>query len=78
MPRWGMPTPPKFLAGKCTDPSVTNIRNAGSAHWHRWLGVESRGLVPFISFAEPDDGTFGCRAPVWFVLDEAARVPLPR
>jgi len=26
--RWGMPTPPKFLEGKKSDPSVTNVRNA--------------------------------------------------
>jgi putative SOS response-associated peptidase YedK len=26
--------------------------------------------VPFNSFAEPDNGTFGGRAPVWFAFDE--------
>jgi putative SOS response-associated peptidase YedK len=26
--------------------------------------------VPFTSFAEPDNGTFGGRAPVWFAFDE--------
>ena len=51
MARWGMPTPPKFLEGKKSDPGVTNIRNAKSPHWRRWLGVESRCLVPFTSFA---------------------------
>ncbi len=50
--RWGMPTPPKYLEGKRTDPGVTNIRNANSAHWRRWLGVESRCVVPFTSFSE--------------------------
>jgi putative SOS response-associated peptidase YedK len=33
--------------------------------------VESRCLVPFTSFAEPDNGTYGGRAPVWFAFDEA-------
>lgn len=71
MARWGMPTPPKFLEGKKSDPGVTNIRNAKSPHWRRWLGVESRCVVPFNSFAEPDNGTFGGRAPVWFAFDES-------
>jgi putative SOS response-associated peptidase YedK len=69
--RWGMPTPPRFLEGKKSDPGVTNIRNAASSHWRRWLGVENRCLVPFNSFAEPDNGTFGGRAPVWFAFDES-------
>src|SRR5262245_60771079 len=29
------------------DAGVTNVRNVGSGHWRRWLGVESRCLVPF-------------------------------
>jgi putative SOS response-associated peptidase YedK len=48
---------------------LTNVRNVGSSHWRRWLGVESRCLVPFTSFAEPDNGTYGGRAPVWFAFD---------
>ena len=71
MARWGMPTPPKFLEGKKSDPGVTNIRNAKSPHWRRWLGVESRCLVPFTSFAEPDNGTFGGRASVWFAFGDS-------
>jgi putative SOS response-associated peptidase YedK len=71
MARWGMPTPPKFLEGKKTDPGVTNIRNATSPHWRRWLGVESRCVVPFTSFAEPDNGPPGSRAPIWFAFDES-------
>ena len=49
--RWGMPTPPKFVKGKA-DSGVTNIRNVGSPHWRRWLGVESRCVVPATSFSE--------------------------
>ena len=71
MARWGMPTPPEYLVGKKTDASVTNIRNVRSKHWRPWLGVEHRCLVPFTSFAEPDNGTFGGRAPVWFAFDES-------
>jgi putative SOS response-associated peptidase YedK len=71
MARRGMPTPRKFLVGKKSDPSVTNVRNATSSHWRDWLGVECRCLVPFNSFAEPDNGTFGGRAPVWLAFDES-------
>jgi putative SOS response-associated peptidase YedK len=69
MARWGMPTPPQFLEGRKSDPGVTNIRNTASSHWRRWLGPENRCLVPFTSFAEPDNGTYGGKAPVWFALD---------
>src|SRR5579875_867982 len=43
--RWGMPSPAFALQGKKTDPGVTNVRNAGSPHWRRWLGVASRCVV---------------------------------
>ncbi len=67
--RWGMPTPKVFLEGKRTDPGVTNIRNVASSHWKRWLGVEHRCLVPFTSFAEPDNRPGApCNHPVWFAL----------
>jgi putative SOS response-associated peptidase YedK len=69
--RWGMPSPIFALKGKKTDSGVTNIRNVKSPHWRRWLNPESRCLVPFTSFAEPDNGTFGGRAPVWFAFDES-------
>jgi putative SOS response-associated peptidase YedK len=59
------------VPGKKSDPGVTNIRNVASSHWRRWLGIESRCLVPFNSFAEPDNGAFGGRAPVWFAFDES-------
>lgn len=69
--RWGMPTPPAYLTGKRTDPGVTNIRNVGSPHWRRWLGVEHRCLVPFTSFSELDARQEAPRNhPVWFALGE--------
>ncbi|MEM5474415.1 SOS response-associated peptidase [Hoeflea sp. AS60] len=71
--RWGMPTPPKFLEGKKTDGGVTNIRNVGSPHWRRWLGVESRCVVAATEFSEygsvRDPNTK--RLPLhWFALNE--------
>jgi putative SOS response-associated peptidase YedK len=39
--RLGMPTLPRYLVGKRTDPGVTNIRRVNSPHWRRWLGPES-------------------------------------
>jgi putative SOS response-associated peptidase YedK len=71
MARWGMPSPAFALKGRNSDSGVTNVRNAYSPHWRRWLGVENRCLVPFNSFAETDNGTFGGRAPVWFAFDES-------
>ena len=50
--RWGMPSPAFALKGKKTDPGVTNVRNVTSPHWRRWLGTESRCVVPFTSFSE--------------------------
>jgi len=69
MARWGMPAPQQFLAGKRTDPDVTNIHNHDSPHWWRWLGVEHRCLSAFTSFAEQDSrpGT-GKGKPVLFAL----------
>ena len=49
MMRWGMPHPPHIHG------ITTNIRNTGSQHWRRWLGPESRCLVPFTSFCEYAD-----------------------
>jgi putative SOS response-associated peptidase YedK len=70
MARWGMPTPPQFLEGRKADGGVTNIRNIASSHWRHWLTPENRCLVPFTSFAEPDNGTYGGKAPVWFALND--------
>jgi putative SOS response-associated peptidase YedK len=70
MARWGMPSPPFALKGRKTDPGVTNVRNVKSPHWRRWLGLESRRVVPFTSFAENEVLPDGSRPPVWFALDE--------
>lgn len=68
MARWGMPTPPQYLAGKRTDPGVTNIRRVNSPHWRAWLGPAHRCLVPFTSFSENEVLPDGSRPPVWFAL----------
>ena len=70
MARWGMPSPKRALEGRTTDPGVTNIRNATSLHWRRWLGPENRCLVPFTSFSEYDM-IHGKKVPVWFAFDES-------
>jgi putative SOS response-associated peptidase YedK len=64
MAQWGMPPSLYSLKGKRSDPGVTNVRNVGSPHWRRWLGVESRCLVPFTSFAENENLPDGRRPPV--------------
>src|ERR1700752_5187215 len=51
-----------------TDPGVTNIRNAASPHWRRWLGVENRCVVPFTSFSEFNKDAGG---DIWFACDES-------
>ncbi|CAM5761823.1 hypothetical protein LMIY3S_00267 [Labrys miyagiensis] len=68
-----MPTQPKFLEGKKTDPGVTNIRNVSSPHWWRWQGVENRCLVPMTSFSEYSDiesNEKGRKALKWFALSD--------
>ena len=70
MARWGMPSPIFALKGRKSDGGVTNIRNVASPHWRRWLGGESRCVVPFTSFAEHEVLPDGSRPPVWFALDE--------
>ncbi len=70
MARWGMPSPLFALKGRNSDPGVTNIRNVASPHWRRWLGVESRCVVPFSSFSENQPMPDGSRPPVWFAIDE--------
>jgi putative SOS response-associated peptidase YedK len=70
MARWGMPSPLFALQGKKSDPGVTNVRNVGSPHWRRWLGIENRCVVPFTSFAENERLPDGRRPPVWFAFNE--------
>jgi putative SOS response-associated peptidase YedK len=70
MARWGMPSPLFALKGRKSDPGVTNVRNVKSPHWRRWLGPESRCVVPFTSFSENELQPDGSRPPVWFAFDE--------
>ncbi|WGJ14961.1 SOS response-associated peptidase [Methylocapsa sp. D3K7] len=70
MARWGMPSPVFALKGKKSDPGVTNVRNVKSPHWRRWLGVESRCVVPFTGFSENEALPDGTHPPVWFAFDE--------
>jgi putative SOS response-associated peptidase YedK len=62
--RWGMPNAPQY-------PGITtNIRNTKSPHWRRWLGPESRCLVPTSSFCEYADAKRR-KTPKWFSIDES-------
>ena len=71
MARWGMPSPAFALKGRNCDSGVTNVRNAASPHWRRWLGVESRCVVPFTSFSENEVLPNGSRPLIWFALNES-------
>jgi len=66
--RWGMPSPAFALKGRSSDTGVTNVRNTASPHWRRWLGEESRCVVPFTSFAEPATSPDGHKENAWFAL----------
>ena len=50
------------------DSGTTNVRNTSSAYWKRWLGVESRCVVPFTSFSEFNRESGG---DIWFAFDES-------
>lgn len=65
----GKPVDFKELLRLEPDGGTTNIRNTASRHWARWLGPESRCLVPFTSFSENEVLPSGARPPVWFALD---------
>ena len=69
--RWGMPSPAFALKGRNSDPGVTNVRNAASPHWRRWLGPENRCVAPFTSFSENEVLPDGSRPPVWFALNDS-------
>ena len=71
MARWGMPSPLSALKGRNCDSGVTNVRNVASPHWRRWLGVESRCVIPFTCFSENEVLADGSRPPVWFALHES-------
>jgi hypothetical protein len=45
-PQWGMPSPKPVIERRKSDLGVTYIRKYSSPHWRRWLGVESRCVVP--------------------------------
>jgi len=47
------------------------VRNLASPHWRRWLGVDSRCIVPFTSFSENEILPDGSKSPVWFAFDES-------
>lgn len=70
MARWGMPSPAFALKGRNSDPGVTNVRNAASSHWRRWLGVDNRCVVPFTSFSENEALPDGRKPPIWFALSD--------
>jgi putative SOS response-associated peptidase YedK len=56
------------------DGGTTNVRNTASRHWKRWLGVESRCVVPLTRFSESDPASKveGGRTPyAWFAGDES-------
>ena len=58
------------------DSGTTNVRNTTNAkglpnaHWRPWLGPANRCLVPFTSFAEPDQDHEGTRQNIWFAFDQ--------
>jgi putative SOS response-associated peptidase YedK len=66
----GKPVDFKELLRMEPDGGTTNIRNVSSPHWKRWLGPESRCLVPFTSFSEYDT-IDGKKTPVWFASNES-------
>ena len=48
-----------------------NAQGKPNAHWRPWLGPANRCLVPFTSFAEPDQDHERTRQNIWFALDES-------
>ena len=64
-------TPPgvnRTPKGRNSDPGVTSVRNVGSPHWRRWLGVESRCVVPLTPFSGFNKAEGG---DIWFAFDES-------
>ena len=54
--------------------NTTNDRGETNAHWRPWLGPANRCLVPFTSFAEPDQDHERTRQAIWFALDDSRPV----
>jgi putative SOS response-associated peptidase YedK len=50
------------------DRGTTNVRNASSKHWQRWLAPEFRCVVPFNSFSEFNRDESG---DVWYAFDNS-------
>jgi putative SOS response-associated peptidase YedK len=48
-----------------------NAQGKVNAHWRPWLGAANRCLVPFTSFAEPDQDHERTRKNIWFALDDS-------
>jgi putative SOS response-associated peptidase YedK len=65
MMRWGMPATVQFGGHP-----VTNIRNTARPYWRRWLGPESRCLVPVTAFCQWQR-TKPLKTKVWFGLSES-------
>jgi putative SOS response-associated peptidase YedK len=63
----GEPVDFKQLVRMEPDSGTTNIRNANSKHWQRWLDVSHRCVVPFTSFSEFNKAEGG---DIWFAFDE--------
>jgi putative SOS response-associated peptidase YedK len=63
-----MPSPIFAQKGRNSDPGVTNVRNVSSPHWRRWLGIESRCVVPLMSFSEFNKAEGG---DIWFAIEES-------
>jgi putative SOS response-associated peptidase YedK len=64
--RWGFP-PPNIPGSKPRNPYLTNVRNCDSRYWQTYLKKpEHRCLVPFTSFAEPDNNQGSRSIWTWF------------
>ena len=76
--RWGMPSPAFALKSRNSDSGITKVRNTPSVHWRRWLGVESRCLVPFTSFSKINCSPMDQGRRLGSPLTKAGRLPSSR
>jgi putative SOS response-associated peptidase YedK len=67
----GKPVDFKELLRMEPDSGTTGIWNTASKHWKRWLGPESRCLVPFMSFTSFSEFNREAGGDIWFALDES-------